>query len=426
MNKLIKDSDVEWIGEIPHHWNIVYFHQFFKQIKNKNVDLQEKNLLSLSYGNIVRKDINSKDGLLPENFDGYNIIEKGDIVLRLTDLQNDHKSLRVGLSTERGIITSAYVSIRKKSKDLYEKFAYYYLHTFDLVKGFYGMGAGVRQGLNFDGLKKLPVLLPPLNEQIEIVKLLDEKLSRTNSIIENTKLSVEELKNYKQTLIKQLITKGLNQNVELMDSGIDFIGEVPVGWAKKKISWIFETIGSGTTPKSTNENYYDGNIHWLNTGDLNDGFINDTKRKITKTALDEVSSLKIYPKNSLVIAMYGATIGKLGITQIPVTTNQACCVMSEAKHENIRFIFYWLLGIRKKIVSLGYGGTQPNISQETIKNIKIPLPPIDEQNEIVKYLDNKCLHIDSLIERKEQFIIQLEEYKKSIIYEYVTGKKGVL
>ncbi|MDH2882198.1 restriction endonuclease subunit S [Bacillus cytotoxicus] len=226
------------------------------------------------------------------------------------------------------------------------------LHTFDLVKGFYGMGAGVRQGLNFDGLKKLPVLLPPLNEQIEIVKLLDEKLSRTNSIIENTKLSVEELKNYKQTLIKQLITKGLNQNVELMDSGIDFIGEVPVGWAKKKISWIFETIGSGTTPKSTNENYYDGNIHWLNTGDLNDGFINDTKRKITKTALDEVSSLKIYPENSLVIAMYGATIGKLGITQIPVTTNQACCVMSEAKHENIRFIFYWLLGIRKKLFLL--------------------------------------------------------------------------
>ena len=154
-----KDSGIEWIGSVPSHWRVHTLYQLVTQVKEKNSNLQEKNLLSLSYGKIKRKDIDSPDGLLPASFDGYNIIEDGDIVLRLTDLQNDHTSLRVGLATERGIITSAYTTLRPIDTSN-SKYLYYLLHAFDLKKGFYGMGSGVRQGLNYAEVKELRVVLP--------------------------------------------------------------------------------------------------------------------------------------------------------------------------------------------------------------------------------------------------------------------------
>ena len=159
----MKNSNVEWIGEMPKGWTIQYLFQLATQVKNKNHDLKEQNLLSLSYGKIRRKNIETTDGLLPESFDGYNIIEEGDIVLRLTDLQNDHTSLRVGRSTERGIITSAYTTLHPSKET--SKFLYFALHSFDIKKGFYGMGSGVRQGLNYDEVKKLLIPFPPLSEQ---------------------------------------------------------------------------------------------------------------------------------------------------------------------------------------------------------------------------------------------------------------------
>ena len=172
----MKDSGIEWIGVIPAEWEVKAVFQLFRQVKNKNEYLSEKNLLSLSYGKIKRKNIDTVGGLLPESFDGYNIIEANDIVLRLTDLQNDHTSLRVGISQERGIVTSAYLSLRNQT-DNFPLYLYYYLHSFDVCKGFYGMGAGVRQGLNWDGVKLLKIILPSVDEQEEIVSFLDEKFT---------------------------------------------------------------------------------------------------------------------------------------------------------------------------------------------------------------------------------------------------------
>ena len=166
-NVPMKDSGIEWIGEIPSEWKVHMLSQIFYQHKCKNKDLQENNLLSLSYGKIKRKNIDVAGGLLPESFDNYNIIDVNDIVLRLTDLQNDHKSLRVGIVKEKGIITSAYITLRSK-ENIETDYFYYYLHTFDIHKGFYGMGCGVRQSLNFDELKKLKILYPSTKEQKSI------------------------------------------------------------------------------------------------------------------------------------------------------------------------------------------------------------------------------------------------------------------
>lgn len=201
----MKDSGIDWIGKIPDEWEIYQLSQIATQVKNKNNNLQERNLLSLSYGKIKRKNIDSSDGLLPASFDGYNIIENEDIVLRLTDLQNDHTSLRVGRATEKGIITSAYTTLRPINKNN-SRFLYYLLHAFDLKKGFYGMGAGVRQGLNYSEVKSLKIILPPLSEQTKIAGFLDKKCTQIDSLISEKQSLIKDLAEYKKSLIFEAVT----------------------------------------------------------------------------------------------------------------------------------------------------------------------------------------------------------------------------
>lgn len=201
----MRECPFGWLISIPKHWLTFALHQIAFQVKNKNSMLNETNLLSLSYGKIKRKDINTTDGLLPASFDGYNIIENGDIVLRLTDLQNDHTSLRVGRSTERGIITSAYVTLRTYNPSN-SKYLYYLLHSFDILKGFYGMGSGVRQGLNYDEVKELKIVLPPQKEQEEITEYLDQKCDEIDSIISQKQVLISNLESYKRSLIYEAVT----------------------------------------------------------------------------------------------------------------------------------------------------------------------------------------------------------------------------
>ena len=201
-----KDSGVEWIGEIPSEWDCFYLSQIFSPVKNKNIGKQETNLLSLSYGKIIRKNIETTFGLLPENFEGYNIIERDNIVLRLTDLQNDHKSLRVGLVTEKGIITSAYLTLKNKT-NMSSNYFYYLLHSFDIAKGFYGMGAGVRQGLNWNEIRSLRIISPKnVPEQQRIADFLDKKCSEIDKLITKKEQLVVELESYKKSLIYEVVT----------------------------------------------------------------------------------------------------------------------------------------------------------------------------------------------------------------------------
>lgn len=205
------------------------------------------------------------------------------------------------------------------------------------------------------------------------------------------------------------------------DSGIEWIGEIPSHWEIKKLNWCFELIGSGTTPKADNLLYYlDGNTNWLLTGDLNDGEIFDTSKKITQKAIDDHSTLKVYPTESIVMAMYGATIGKLGVLKIETTVNQACCVLSKPLHLNYKFAFYILLSARTEIINMSYGGGQPNISQELIKSFRVQIPPIEEQTSIASLLDLKTTEIDEIIAAKKRLLELYEEEKTAIINQAVT------
>lgn len=201
----MRDSGIAWVGDIPAHWITHPLYFYFGVRKNKNALGLETNLLSLSYGKIIRKDINSNGGLLPESFNTYNIIEKDDIIIRPTDLQNDKRSLRTGIAREHGIITSAYIAM-KAIKTVNPEYFHYLLHAYDVMKVFYNMGNGVRQGLNFSEFSRLMVFEPTIEEQNAIVAYLKEKCNEIDLAIAEKKQQIETIGEYKKSLIFEYVT----------------------------------------------------------------------------------------------------------------------------------------------------------------------------------------------------------------------------
>lgn len=199
-------------------------------------------------------------------------------------------------------------------------------------------------------------------------------------------------------------------------SGVDWLGEIPSDWKAWKVCRLFKSIGSGTTPKAGTPEYYEnGTIPWINTGDLNDGFISNCSNYITQKAFDKHSALKMYDEGTLIVAMYGATIGKTAITKFKACTNQACCSLVSSRIIDIKFAFYWFIANKENIVNLGYGGGQPNISQDVIKALKIPVCNITEQQNIVNFLDYKTGQCDRFIANRQKQIELLNEQRSSII-----------
>lgn len=201
----MKPSGINWIDEIPEHWDVRKLSQVATEYYVSNKDIHHQNLLSLSYGNIVRKDIKTTKGLLPSSFDGYQVVKDGIIVLRLTDLQNDHKSLRVGLAHEEGIVTSAYLSLKPRAS-VTSSYLYEQLHCNDTHKVFYGMGDGLRQSLNWQGIRNLPVVVPPLSEQKSIIEYITSATTKIDKLIVEKTYELEYMKELRQRVISNAVT----------------------------------------------------------------------------------------------------------------------------------------------------------------------------------------------------------------------------
>lgn len=405
----MKDSGIEWIGEIPAGWEIKYFVQLFSQVKNKNIGLREKNLLSLSYGKIKQKSIETVGGLLPDSFEGYNIIDRNDIVLRLTDLQNDQHSLRVGLSHERGIITSAYCSIRVRGAES-PNYLYYYLHTFDIAKGFYGMGSGVRQGLNWDGLKYIKILLPPQHEQDRISVFLNQKTLEIDSMLSKTISSIEEYKKLKQAVITQAVATQQCSHIKLkylMNVIVDCPHETPT-YSFTGNYYVIRTADQALASLRRDEDMYRLDA-------------SEYKKRTRRLTLD---------KDDIV---YGREGERWGLACIVPKSNKYCLGQRIMQFRcNTKFLYpkYAMYALNSEPVYLQgvadtIGSTSPHVNISTICNYLLPVPALTEQKEIANYLDAKCAEIDGLIAKKEQLVKELESYKKSLIYEVVTGKREV-
>jgi len=283
------------------------------------------------------------------------------------------------------------------------------------------------QNLGQDDFRTLLFVEPPVAEQTQIARFLDHETARIDALIEEQQRLIELLKEKRQAVISHAVTKGLDPTVPMKDSGVEWPGEVPAQWEIWKLTHAFGGIGSGTTPPSTEHGWYeDGTIPWITTSELRERVITATKKSVTVEALRKFSALQIHPPGSLAIAMYGATIGRLGMLGISATTNQACCVLSCPKFLTPKFTFYWLNGFREIIVSLyATGGGQPNISQDTVASLKVAAPDIEEQRVIAEFLDQKTIEHDSLVKEAERVVAFLQERRSALISAAVTGKIDV-
>ncbi len=415
----MKDSGIEYVGLIPESWEIHPLYCYFGERKNKNYALQENNLLSLSYGEIVRKDIDTVGGLLPSSFNTYNIVEKEDVIIRPTDLQNDKRSLRTGLVKEKGIITSAYIDLKPLS-GVNSAYYHYLLHAFDVIKVFYNMGNGVRQGLNFDEFSKLMVFHPETDEQKKIVEFLDSKCSEINALSADIQSEIDILEVYKRSVITEAVTKGLDKNVPMKDSGVEWVGDIPSSW---EIHPVYVYFG-----ERKNKNYalQEQNLLSLSYG------------KIIRKDIDTVGGLLPASFNTYNIVEAGDIIIRPTDLQNDKRSLRTGLVTEKgiitsayidlAPKENINSAyFHYLLhsyDVQKVFYNMG-NGVRQGLNYSEFAKLMVFAPSRDEQDSIVKYLNEKCSEIETIKAQKQEQLEVLADYKKSVIYEYVTGKKEV-
>ncbi|MGX5860803.1 restriction endonuclease subunit S [Streptococcus sanguinis] len=417
----MKESGIDWIGQIPEEWEVAKVNHIFEEHKQKNRGNKEKNLLSLSYGRIIRKSIDSSFGLLPESFDTYNIIQRGDIVLRLTDLQNDKRSLRVGLARENGIITSAYLTLRLKNLESNDSYKYYLLHTYDICKVFYNFGGGVRQGGTWSDIYKMELLIPPCNEQQKIADYLDKKIAQLDRAKRLLEKQIQKLKDYRASLIYETVTKGLDKTVPMKDSGIDWIGQVPEGWKIGRVKDAFK-LRSEKNFRPIEE------VQLLSLytefGVFPHG---DREEKGNKAVSTE--GYKIVYKKDIVVNIILAWMGSIGISEYDGVTSPAYDIYEPLEGVCSKFFHYLFRTEAFAGQCYKYGKGIMKMRWRTysddFKTIEILIPDYNSQVNIVKFLDNKLKIINQLIDIKQEQIENINKQRQTLIYDYVTGKRRV-
>lgn len=426
-----KDSGVEWIGEIPSHWEVVplkYTGSFGNGLTYSPKDVCDNGILVLRSSNIQNSHIDYVDCVYVNSAPVDLMVKKGDIIICSRNgsaaLVGKCAIVNEDISATFGAFMMRYIPF------INNRFAYFLFQTaICFYKGLFATTT-INQ-LTKNVIDQMFVSLPSKEEQAGIANYLDAKCGKIDKVIAVQEKRVELLRELKQSIITRAVTRGIpstssgQAQAKMKDSGVEWIGEIPEHWELWKVGRLVPNIGSGTTPSTGKADYYsEDGINWLQTGDLNDGVITETTKHITSKAVKECG-LKIYPSGSLVIAMYGATIGKLGLLSIETATNQACCVLPPNNAVLNTLLRYTFVAAKQSLIDKSVGGGQSNISQEIIKNSRIPVPPLAEQQQIVTYIEQQTSRLDSSIAKALRQIELLKEYKQSLITEVVTGKRRV-
>jgi type I restriction enzyme S subunit len=424
-----KDSGVLWLGKIPAHWDVKPGMAFISQRKEKNVGMKESTVLSLSYGQIVIKPLEKLHGLVPESFETYQIADPGNIIIRGTDLQNDKTSLRVGKVRNRGIITSAYLCLQTNEK-INPDYAHLLLHGYDLMKIYYGMGSGLRQNLDFSDFKRLPVLVPSPTEQSKIHKYVESVHAQINKFIRNKRRLIELLKEQKQNVINQAVTRGLDPKVKFKPSGVEWIGDIPEHWDATKLKRVvsFNPSKSETRANPADEE----KVVFLPMENIS---VNGDIDCSEKRTLSEVwNGFTYFRRGDVVVAKItpcfengkGAYLKGLESDFGFGTTELIVLRPSKA----IDGAFLRFLTSTKQFLLLGEqymtgAAGQQRIPSDFVKNYPIGLPPIEEQLEILEHIQEKSAEIDQAISRAQREIELMREYRTRLISDVVTGQVDV-
>ena len=430
MTPLMKPSGINWVGDIPQQWALTKIQFLFEQVKERNVGVKEKNLLSLSYGRIVTRDIEGAFGLIPENYDTYNIIKKGDIVLRLTDMQNDQVSLRTGIVKEnRGIITSAYVTLRTRKAN--SAYYHWYLYAFDITKEIYAFGQGVRQNLTYEELKKMLIPVPDYTEQQAIADFLDEQCAKIDDIAADIEKQIRLLQKYKKSLITETVTKGLDKSAPVKDNGIEWAERVPDRWSTVRMQDVGEYKKGPFGSAITLDMFIDKDDTAIKIYEQKNAINADATLGWYYISPTDYASLKEFTVNSGdIIVSCAGTIGKCYIMPDSIEKgiiNQALMRIRLIPGVDKEF-FLFLFGIALEYMAEKYsnGSAIKNIPPfSVLKKQAIPLPDVNEQKKIADYLNRKMAVTDEIIVQKEKQLNTIQQHKQSLIHEYVTGKKRV-
>lgn len=421
MSKM-KDSGVAWVGDIPEEWNVKRG-KFTLELLSRPIEESDEVITCFRDGEVTLRKNRREDGFTVSLKEiGYQGLEPGDLVIH----GMDGFAGSIGISDSRGKSSPVLVVCDSKEN---KKYIMYYLRSMAYNDVFTALATGIRVrscDLRWNKLAELPYILPSIDEQEKIVCAIDSDTEKVDALIANVQAQIEKLKAYKQSVITEVVTKGLDPSAPMKDSGVDWIGEIPMHWNIVATKYLFE-IFSGATPKSEIIANWDGNIIWITPADYktDDVFVSCGRRNLSEQGFASCST-SIIPANSIIFSKR-APIGAVAINTVELCTNQGClsCVNKDESNINAKFFYYVMAIATEHYELLGSGTTFKEISASNFANFVLPWPAIDEQIAMVEYLDDKCTMIAQLIAIKQKKINKLTEYKKSIIYEYVTGKKEV-
>ena len=417
----MKDSGIEWIGEIPNEWTLQRGKTIFAQRLTKGNQSEILLAATQKYGMLPQSEV---EGVVQVKEDAdlqqFRTVHKKDFVISLRSFQGGFE-----YSQYEGVCSPAYQVFYNTTSICHD----YYRLLFKsdgFIQKMNSMTVGIREGKNiqYADFANTLIPVPPINQQQRIADYLDRKCSQIDAIIARQQEVIEKLKAYKLSVITEAVTKGLNPDVPMKDSGVEWIGEIPRNWKIAKIKNYCQ-LKTGVTPSTSNAEWFDGEVQWFTPGDFNESYrLSKSKRTLSTKALESNVAV-IAPANTVMIIGIGATAGKVGLSDVECSFNQQITALL-TNSVNSKFLMYWMIANTKFLRETALFTTLPILNNQTIGNYLL-LCPADriEEKRIVDFLDEKCNEIESRISAKANIIDKLVDYKKSLIYEVVTGKKEV-
>lgn len=419
--RTMKDSGIEWVGRVPQSWSINPIRAEFQEVTEKNKLGLVKNALKFTYGNIVKKDNfdADDDNYVADTILNYTVVNPGTIMLNGLNLNFDFVSQRVALVKERGIITSAYIAFAPNSNGrISSQFITYLLKAYDGCKAFHNMGGGVRKILNFSELKKQYIVYPTLVEQQRIADFLDAKCAEIDALTADIQAQIDTLEQYKRSVITETVTKGLNPNAEMKDSGIEWVEQMPMSWNTVPNKYLMYKV-KNICPVYNGEDILSLTTNGVIIRDLNGG-------GKMPTSFDGYQ--KVTPGNLLMCLFdIDVTPRCIGLVKNFGLTSPAYSqfVMRTGAYAPYYYYYYLMVDYTKELLHMAKN-LRHSLTEDQLGAIKAPNPPYEEQVQIAEFLDKKCVEISRVIEDKNKQLATLDDYKKSLIFEYVTGKKEVV
>lgn len=415
----MKDSGIEWIGQIPKGWELRRAKTLFTQRNSKGNEIEVLLSPTQKYGVVPQSQL---EGVVQVKEDTdlqmFKTVHKGDFVISLRSFQGGFE-----YSLYEGVCSPAY-QVFYPTLPICDTYYRYLFKSQSFISKMNNLTVGIREGKNIQYVdfanSQIPV--PPLAEQERIAAFLDAECAEIDAVLEKTRASIEEYKKLKQAVITQAVTKGIRGDRPMKDSGIEWIGEIPAEW--DVLNLVAHT--SMLTPMRDRPENLDGPIPWVRIEDFDGKYIDASKAGlgVSMETVKEMN-LKVYPVGTI-LCTSSCIMGKCAIVSRELVSNQRFIGIIPDRTTDKTYLYYLMTSNAERMNFLSTGALQANLSRSAFEHLKVQFPPYSEQQEIAAYLDDKCEKIDALIAKKQQYLTEIENYKKSLIYEYVTGKKEVV